>query len=61
MTMTVVIQLLAILFVSFVLALKSVDKELSVPDEVKSLKIKKRKRLSGVILFLKKKIIHFSS
>lgn len=46
--------------ISFLLALRSVDKELSVPKELKNLKIK-RDKISGVILFLKKKIVHYSS
>lgn len=51
-----------ILIVSFFLAIRSVNRELSVPEEVKNIKIvKKIKGFSGVILFLKEKIIHYSS
>lgn len=50
-----------ILIISFILALKAVREELSVPHEVKKIKIKKSKEWYGAILFLKKKIIHYSS
>jgi len=52
----------AIIFIiSLVLALRSVDKELTVPEEIRKLKVSKKKGLSGVILFLKEKIVHYSS
>ena len=50
-----------ILVVSFFWALKEVNKELSIPEKVKKIKIRKKKGLSGTILFLKEKIIHYSS
>ncbi len=52
--------LIFLLIISFIQAVRSVEKELSVPLEVKKLKIK-RNKISGVILFLKKKIVHYSS
>ena len=55
------IGLVAIFIVSFFLALTSVKRELGIPDEVKKIRITKKKGLSGVILFLKKKIVHYSS
>lgn len=55
------ISLFTIFIVSLALAIKSSRKELSVPHEIAHLKIKRKKKLSGVILFLKEKIIHYSS
>lgn len=54
-------SILVIAIVSIILAVKSAGHELSVPREVSSLKIEKKKSTFGVILFLKKKIIHYSS
>lgn len=55
------ISVIIILLISLLLAIGSARGELSVPEEVKKIKIRKRKKLSGVILFLKEKIIHYSS
>ena len=56
-----VISIITIFLISLFLAVNAVKSELSVPEEVKKIKIKKRKKLFGVILFLKEKIIHYSS
>lgn len=50
-----------ILIISIVLAIRAYGDEFSVPDEVSKLKIQRQKSVSGVILFLKKKIVHYSS
>ncbi len=56
------LSIIIILIVSFFLALRSVNRELSVPEEVKNIKIERKlKGFSGVILFLKEKIIHYST
>lgn len=47
--------------VSLILAIRAADTELSVPEEVKHLRLPRPQKISGVILFLKKKIIHYSS
>jgi len=59
--MITVVAIAIILIISLLLALRSANTELAVPEEVKGLKIKRRKKLTGVILFLKEKIIHYSS
>lgn len=59
--MIIVIAGIFLLIISLFLAIVAVQAEFSVPDEVKKLKIKRKKKISGVILFLKKKIIHYSS
>lgn len=55
----IVISIIIIFAVSFILALRSVRKELSIPEEVKHIRIKKKLFARGVILFLKEKVIHF--
>ncbi|OGG02996.1 hypothetical protein A2W14_04450 [Candidatus Gottesmanbacteria bacterium RBG_16_37_8] len=50
-----------ILIISFLLAVIESKKELNVPKRVLKIKIKKERKLSGVILFLKEKVIHYSS
>ena len=55
------VSISVIFIVSLVLAIKSASEEFKPPKEVTKIKIRKAKRLSGVILFLKKKIIHYSS
>lgn len=50
---------IVILVISFILALRSLGEEMSVPDEVKNLRIRKDRGVSGVILFLKEKILHY--
>lgn len=60
--MAIEVGALLILLISFILAVGAVNTELSVPVDVRKLKIPKiRKKVSGVILFLKKKIVHYSS
>jgi hypothetical protein len=59
--MTIILPLFIIFLISFLWAFISLNRELSVPDEVKDIKITKRKKIFGVILFLKKKIIHYTS
>lgn len=59
--MTIIYVAIFILILSFILAISSVKKELSVPEEIKKIRITKRKKLMGVILFLKDKIVHYSS
>lgn len=59
--MFTVLSIIIILIISLILAVNAAKSELSVPEEVKKIKIKKRKKLFGVILFLKEKIIHYSS
>lgn len=57
-------SIITIFSISFFLALKSAKDELSCPPEVRKIKIRKKRKkrgLSGVILFLKKKIVHYSS
>lgn len=53
--------LTVILIISFILAIGDVYKEKAVLDSVKKLKIKKKRIIAGVILFMKKKISHYSS
>ncbi len=55
------IGLIVIFFISLILAILSVKKEMSVPDEVKSIKIRNRNVLGGVILFFKRKVVHYSA
>ncbi len=58
----IILSIIILLIVSFFLAIRSVNRELSVPEEVKNIKIvRKIKGFSGVILFLKEKIVHYSS
>ncbi len=59
--MIILISALVIIIISFLMAIRSADHELSVPKEVSKLKIGKKKNMNGVILFLKEKIIHYSS
>ncbi|OGG06081.1 hypothetical protein A3D05_04245 [Candidatus Gottesmanbacteria bacterium RIFCSPHIGHO2_02_FULL_40_24] len=56
-----IIILILMFIVSFLLAIKEAKSELSIPEEIKKIKIRRKKPLSGVILFLKEKIIHYSS
>jgi hypothetical protein len=51
----------AIFILSFLLAIRQVGNETEIPEEVKGIKINKKESLSGVILFLKHKIIHHST
>ncbi|MBM3284022.1 hypothetical protein FJY90_07335 [Candidatus Gottesmanbacteria bacterium] len=59
--MIILISAVIIFIISLLLAIKSVASEFSAPAEVKGIKISGKKKLSGVILFLKKKIIHYTS
>ncbi|MBI2616806.1 hypothetical protein HYW55_01575 [Candidatus Gottesmanbacteria bacterium] len=59
--MILLIAVIVIFVVSFFLAYKAMKKELGTPPEVENLKISRKKNIGGVILFLKKKIIHYSS
>lgn len=60
--MILTISIITIFFISLIAAIRSAEKELSIPHEVRNIKIKKsREGFSGVILFLKEKIIHYSS
>ena len=59
--MILIVAGLIIFVISFILALRAADSELSVPDEVRHLRVRPPEKISGVILFLKKKIIHYSS
>lgn len=47
--------------ISLFLAIRASTHELSVPIEVKKIKISRKIGISGVILFLKEKIVHYSS
>lgn len=55
------IGLIVIFIVSLVLAIFSVKKEMTVPFEVKSIKIRKQNVFGGVILFFKRKVVHYSA
>lgn len=55
------IILLILFILSFVFAVRASRHELSVPSEVKKIRITRKKSMSGVILFLKEKIVHYSS
>lgn len=57
--MILLIVIPVLLITSFILALFSLH-DLETPPEVKRL-MRKKEGVSGVILFLKKKIIHYSS
>lgn len=59
--MIILVSAIILFLLSFFLALKSVGSEFSAPEEVRKLKVARKKKVSGVILFLKKKIIHYSS
>ncbi len=58
--MIILISIILIVIISVLLAVRSAEHELSVPKEVIGLKISS-KSVSGVILFLKKKIVHYTS
>lgn len=59
--MYIYISISMIAVISVILAIRSVEHELSPPKEVVGIKIAKHKPVSGVILFLKKRIVHYSS
>jgi hypothetical protein len=59
--MIILISAIVIIIISFIMAVRSADHELSVPKEVSKIQIKKKNNMNGVILFLKEKIIHYSS
>lgn len=60
--MIVIGSAVVILVISFLLALRSVKHELSVPSEVTEMKgFRPNAKKGGVILFFKEKIVHYSS
>lgn len=59
--MIIVISAVAIFMISLMLAVRSVKNELSVPEEVKKIKIPQNKKWFGAIILLKDKIVHYSS
>lgn len=59
--MFLVISIVFIAFISVILAIRSVEHELFAPKEITGIKITQRKPISGVILFFKKRIVHYSS
>lgn len=59
--MITIISISVILIISFIMALRSVSHEMDVPKEIRNLRITKRKGIGGVILFLRDKIVHYSS
>lgn len=59
--MITLLSIIVIFVISLIMAIRSAEKELSVPHEVKNIRIRKKQGLSGVILFLKEKVIHYSS
>lgn len=58
--MIILISAIVLAIISVILAVRSVEHELSVPSEVVKLKIP-RKTVSGVILFFRRKIVHYTS
>ncbi len=61
--MTVLISAVVLFIISAILAIRSVKKELSVPDEIKDMRVRRRigHPFSGTIVFFKEKIVHYSS
>lgn len=57
--MVLILSIIVLFAVSFLLAYRAMKAEMSVPLEVKDMKIKRKEHIQGVILFLKKKIIHY--
>ena len=55
------LSVVTIFILSVWLAIRASAKELSVPEHIRKIKIRQKKGLSGVILFLKKQIVHYSS
>jgi len=53
--------LVIILLISFLWALRDARTEMSVLKNLNKIKIKKKRKIAGVILFLRKKIIHYTS
>lgn len=53
------VSVIILFLISFILAVRSARTELIPPREVNNLKITKKNKISGVILFLKKKIVHY--
>ncbi len=56
----ILISAVIILAISFIFAVKAL-KDLDVPEDVKKMIIKRKKQTSGVILFLQKKVVHYTS
>ena len=59
--MVIILSAVIIFLFSVILAIVSSEKELGVPDEVKKMSVGKKRGLSGVILFMKNKIVHYVS
>ena len=59
--MVIILSAVIIFLFSVILAIVSSEKELVVPDEVKKMSVGKKRGLSGVILFMKNKIVHYVS
>ncbi len=59
--MIILISGIVIFLISLLLAVRSVRKELSVPEEVKKIKIPRTPKWFGTIILLKDKIVHYSS
>lgn len=61
--MILIVSSTIIFLVSFILAIRSVKKELSIPDEVQGMHARQRiaHPQSGAIMFLREKIVHYSS
>lgn len=59
--MIIWVSIIVIFIISFILAVRSSASEFLPPHEVKKIRIRGKKRFFGVILFLKKKIIHYTS
>lgn len=53
--------LILFLLLSFLFAVREYNKEKMTVEKVRKIKIKRKKTLTGVILFMKKKIAHYSS
>lgn len=59
--MNILFIILIFIFVSIILAVRDAKEELSIPNSIKNIKIKRKKGISGAIVFLKEKISHYSS
>lgn len=59
--MILMVVVVGLLVISFILAVRSIDKELNLPKEVKNIKIQRKKGLSGSIVFFKSKSVHYTS
>lgn len=58
--MNIIIAAVVILIISFVWALLTSGRETSVPEELKRIRVSaKKKKMSGVIIFLRDRVIHY--